>query len=77
MAGDDTVGMRGHMQFRYDCDGLIKSVRDAANPAIPEFLPYRGNLISEAVLFSKLVMRKARALRLYVDPVDEQVRGAA
>jgi hypothetical protein len=59
-------------QFGCDCDGMVSAIRRAATPG-----RYHGvdpsldmDPTEQAVWWAKYVMRKARALRLYVDPVE-------
>jgi hypothetical protein len=59
--------MSDDLQFRYDCDGLIDAVKRAAAPSDSDFSAYLGSKTEYAVLFAKLVMRRARKLGLYQD----------
>lgn len=50
------------MRFRFTVEGLLKAVRDAADPTRDEWSPYRGNRIEVAVWFVRHVVREARGL---------------
>lgn len=65
--------------FGYACDGLVRMVRDAANPKMREFVPYLGWRIPNAVGMAKEVMRRARRLGLYptVALLEAETRKAA
>ncbi len=53
------------VQFTFDREGLIESVRDAANPAYPKWSAYYGDAIGRAVWQAKYVLRRARTLGIY------------
>jgi hypothetical protein len=55
------------LQYGCDCDGLVAAVTSAAVPYADDFAAYKGSKTEYAVLFAKLVMRKARTLGLYTD----------
>lgn len=52
--------MSARTEFHHATEGLRQAVLDAANPAIPEWQPYKGSLIAYAVEFARLVVRMAR-----------------
>jgi hypothetical protein len=58
---------RERLIYEGETDRLVECVTNAADPTKDSFIPYRGERISEAVLFTKLMVRKARMLGLYED----------
>lgn len=51
---------REPFDFANACNGLVSTVRDAANPAYPAWVPYRGNMIEVAVWWARRVAHMAR-----------------
>lgn len=66
--------MNRPVQFDCDCNGLVQAVKDAADPTLSQWIPYNGDRIATAVLFAKLVMRKARRIGLYDDSAEKADR---
>lgn len=56
--------MTTHYDFRCACDGLLRDIEDAC---IIEWLPYRGNLSTEAYRQTRIVVRLARRLGLLTE----------
>lgn len=54
----------GKMRLRCAINGMLQAIADAANPAYPEWSPYRGNVTNISVFYVKFVMRRCRALGL-------------
>lgn len=55
------------LRIRSAVNGMLQAIRDAANPAYPEWSPYRGNVTNIAVFYVKHVVRELRKAGLYVD----------
>ena len=52
--------MNDSLRFASACNGLVATVRDAANPAYPVWVPYRGNMIEVAVWWARRVAHMGR-----------------
>ena len=57
--------MNKRLLFDCACNGLVRSMRDAADPAYPEWQPYMGDTGNIAVWLARRVVRMARDLGLY------------
>jgi hypothetical protein len=59
------------------CDALVREVRAAANPSMPEFVPYKGVMTVYTAWFARVQMREAIRLGLYTrdeDAIEESRR---
>lgn len=68
--------MNRQLQYPRSCEALVQAVRDAANPAMPEWSPYVGSRTRNAVWWTRYCCGEARALGL-ARPEPESVREVA